>query len=146
MGVKLEPDYNSDDSILEEDDSNSDESTILVDFKAKVYGKKRPVNKIQPQSEKEKHVEFDSNVHIFPNSNLKSSLSDSNVVQESVGKESNISPEDSSDKVIPEDVSLPSRFLLPNLDDSSSDEETRITELNTEAEQRKRNAINKFRS
>ena len=61
-------------------------------------------------------------------------MSDSNVVQESAGKESNISPEDSSDKVIPEDVSLPSQFLLPNLDDSSSDEETRITELNTEAE------------
>ena len=55
-------------------------------------------------------------------------------MQESVGKESYISSEDSSDKVIPEDVSLPSQFLLPNLDDSSSDEETGITELNTEAE------------
>ena len=31
-------------------------------------------------------------------------------------------------------VTLPSQFLLPNLDDSSGDEETRITELNTEAE------------
>ena len=134
LGVKLEPDYNSDDSILEEDGSSSDESTILVDSKFKVYDKKRPVNKTQRQSQKERHVEFDSNVDIFPDSNLKSSLSDSNVVQESVGKESNISPEDSSDKVIPEDVSLPSQFLLPNLDDSSSDEETRITELNTEAE------------
>ena len=134
LGVKLEPDYNSDDSILEEDDSSSDESTILVDSKAKVYGKKKPANKSQPQSEKERHVEFDSNVDIFPDSDLKSSLSDSNVVQESVGKESNISPEDSSDKVIPEDVSLPFQFLLPNLDESSSDEETRITELNTEAE------------
>ena len=71
---------------------------------------------------------------IFPDSNLKSSLSDSNVEQESIGKESNLSPEDSSDKVIPEDVSLPSQFLLPNLDDCSRDEETRITELNTEAE------------
>ena len=58
-----------------------------------MYDKKRPVNKTQSQSEKEKHVEFDSNVDIFPDSNLKSSLSDSNVVQESVGKESNISPD-----------------------------------------------------
>ena len=132
LGVKLQPDYNSDDSILEEDDSSYDESTILVDSKAKVYGKKKPANKSQPQSEKERHVEFDSNVDIFPDSDLKSSLTDSNVVQESAGKESNISPEDSSDKVIPED--LPSQFLLPNLDESSSDEETRITELNTEAE------------
>ena len=133
LGVKLEPDYNSDDSILDEDDSSSDESTILVDAKTKVCGKKKPTSKSQLQSEKEKHVEFDSNVDIFPDSDLKSSLSDSNVVQESVGKESNISSEDSSDKVIPEDVSLPSQFLLPNLDDSSSDE-TRVTELNTEAE------------
>ena len=80
------------------------------------------------------HVEFDSNVEISPDSDLKSSLSDSNVVEESVGKESYISSEDSSDKVVPEDVSLTSQFLLPTLDDSSSDEETRITELNTEAE------------
>ena len=61
-------------------------------------------------------------------------MTDSVVEQESVGKESNISLEDTSDKVIPEDISLPSQFLLPNLDDSSSDEETRITELNTEVE------------
>ena len=72
-------------------------------------------------------MEFDSNVNISPDSDLKSSLSDSNVVQESVGKECYISSGDSSDKAIPEDVSLPSQFLLPNLDESSSDEETRIT-------------------
>ena len=36
--------------------------------------------------------------------------------------------------MIPEDISLPSQFLLPNLDDSSSDEETRVTELYTEVE------------
>ena len=42
--------------------------------------------------------------------------------------------EESSDKVIPEDISLPSQFLLPTLDDSSSEEETEITELKTEAE------------
>ena len=79
-------------------------------------------------------MEFESNVDISPDSDLKSSLSDSKVVQELFGNESYISSEDSSDKVIPEDVSLPSQFLLPNLDDSSSDEETRITELNTETE------------
>ena len=42
--------------------------------------------------------------------------------------------EESSDKVIPEYISLPSQFLLPTLDDSSSEEETEITELKTEAE------------
>ena len=44
------------------------------------------------------------------------------------------SSEESSDKVIPEDMSLPSQFLLPTLDDSSSEEEAEITELKTEAE------------
>ena len=42
--------------------------------------------------------------------------------------------ENTGDKVIPEDISLPSQFLLPNLDDSSSDEETGVTELYTEVE------------
>ena len=79
-------------------------------------------------------MEFDSKVAISPDSDLKPVSSDSNVVQESVGKESYLSSEVSSDKVIPVDVSLPSQFLLPNLDDSSSDEETEISELNTEAE------------
>ena len=130
FGVKLEPDYNSDDNILEEDDSSSDDSTVLVDSKIK----KKPANKSQPQSKREKHVEFDSKVDISPDSDLKSVSSDSNIMQESVGTESYLSLKDSSDKAIPEDVSLPSQFLLPNLDDSSSDEETGITELNTEAE------------
>ena len=49
FGVKLEPDYNSDDSILEEDDSSSDEYTVLVDSKPKLYDKKKPTNKSQPQ-------------------------------------------------------------------------------------------------
>ena len=44
------------------------------------------------------------------------------------------SSEETSDKVIPEGISLPSQFLLPTLDDSSSEEETEITELKTEAE------------
>ena len=42
--------------------------------------------------------------------------------------------EESSDKVISEDISLPSQFLLQTLDDSSSEEETEITEFKTEAE------------
>ena len=71
---------------------------------------------------------------IFPGPDLQSNLTDSIVEQELVGKSSNSSLENTGDKVIPEDISLPSQFLLPNLDDSSSDEETRITELNTEVE------------
>ena len=44
------------------------------------------------------------------------------------------SMEESSDEIIPEDVSLPSQFLLPNLDDPSDNEDTKMTELITEAE------------
>ena len=72
LGVKLEPDYNSNDSILEEDDSSSDESTVLVDSKPELNGKKKPTNKSQSQSKREKHVEFDSKVDISPDSDLKS--------------------------------------------------------------------------
>ena len=53
---------------------------------------------------------------------------------ESIGESSHPNAEDSSDNVIPTDVSLPSQFLLPVLDDSSCDEETEITELKTEVE------------
>ena len=42
--------------------------------------------------------------------------------------------EESSDDIIPEDVSLPFQYLLPNLDDSSDNEDTKVTELITEAE------------
>ena len=134
LGVKLEPDYDSDDSILEEDVSSSDESIVPGDTKTEVYDRKRLVKKTQPHSEEKKHVEFDPNVDIFPDPDFQSNLTDSIVEQELVGKSSNTSLENTGDKVIPEDISLPSQFLLPNLDDSSSDEEIRITELNTEVE------------
>ena len=134
LGVKLEPDYDSDDSILDEDDSSSDESIIPGDTETKRYDRKRLIEKSQAHSEENKHVEFDSKVDIFPGPELQSNLTDSIVGQELVGDNSNLSLENTGDKVIPEDISLPSQFLLPNLDDSSSDEETRVTELNTEVE------------
>ena len=134
LGVKLEPDYDSDDSILDEDDSSSDESIIPGDTGTKIYDKKRLVENSLPHSEENKHGEFDSNVDIFHGPEIQSNLTDSIVGQELVGDKSNLSLENTGDKVIPEDISLPSQFLLPNLDDSSSDEETRITELNTEVE------------
>ena len=134
LGVKLEPDYDSDDSILEENDSSSDESIVPGDTEAKTCDRKRLAKTFQPHSDENKHVEFDSDVDIFPGPDLQSNLPDSIVEPELVGKSSNTSLENTGDKVIPKDISLPSQFLLPNLDDSSSDEETRITELNTEVE------------
>ena len=42
--------------------------------------------------------------------------------------------EHNSEQLIPMDVSLPSQYLVPNLDDSSINEETEVTELCTETE------------
>ena len=162
LGVKLEPDYKSDDSILDED--SDDDSVELTDSKTQLYGKRKSKEysskgksqfeigeeKPEPKSKKEKHVEFESQPDIFsdicfesdtviaPGSKLEESeiAITSDNVSNNVSTESTSHPslEESSDKAIPEDISLPSQFLLPTLDDSSSEEETEITELKTEAE------------
>ena len=134
LGVKLEPDYDSDDSILDEDDSSSDESVIPEDARNRVCDSGKLVPKSQPHSEESRHVEFDSNVDIFPSPEVQSNIIDSIVKPELVVEDSTSDLENTGDNVIPEDISLPSQFLLPNLDDSSSDEETGVTELHTEVE------------
>ena len=146
------------------DEDSDDDSVELTDSKTQLYGKRKfkedsskeksqfEIEEEKPEfkSMKEKHVEFESQPYIFsdicfesdtiiaPGSKLEESeiaiASDNvsnNVFTEST---SHPSSEESSDKVIPEDISLPSQFLLPTLDDSSSEEETEITELKTEAE------------
>ena len=162
LGVKLEPDIKSDDSVLDED--SDDDSVELTDSKTQLYGKRKSKDDSskgksqveieeenpEPKSKKEKHVEFESQPDIFsdicfesdtviePGSELEESeiAITSDNVSNNVSTESTSHPslEESSDKVIPEDISLPSQFLLPTLDDSSSEEETEITELKTEAE------------
>ena len=94
----------------------------------------------------EKHVEFESQLEFSPDMcfesdsvvspDLKVEESEIAVSPDNMSADGNSHPssEESSDKVIPEDISLPSQFLLPTLDDSSSEEETEITELKTEAE------------
>ena len=134
LGVKLEPDYDSDDSILEEDDSSSDELVILEDNRKKVSDKGNVVSKSQSYPKESKHVEFDSNVDIFFSPEVQSNITDSKVKSESVVKDTTSDLEITSDDVNPEDISLPSQSLLPNLDDSSSNEETEVTELYTEVE------------
>ena len=122
LGVKLEPDYKSDDSILDEDsDDDSVELTDTNDMRKSEKGASQgksqdEIEKKKPK--KEKHVEFES---VSPDSM-------------STDNHSHPSFEESSDKIILEDISLLSQFLLPNLDDSFSEEETEITELKTEAE------------
>ena len=134
LGVKLEPDYESDDSILEED-SDDDEGGFI-----------NPIGELSPKEKKEdskipkKHVQFES-----PDTHRKSDIrktpetlfQEEEISEFSPNKSDNISiqtKEDSSDELIPKDVSLPSKYLLPNLDDSSIEEDTEVTTLDTEAD------------
>ena len=77
LGVKLEPDCKSDDSILDED--SDDDSVELTDSKAQLYGKRKSkensskgksqfkIGEEYPESKskKEKHVKFESQPDIF---------------------------------------------------------------------------------
>ena len=54
-----------DDSILEEDDSSSDELEILEDNRMKVSDKRNIEYRSQTYPKGSKHVEFDSNVIYF---------------------------------------------------------------------------------
>ena len=119
---------------MDEDDSSSDESVILGDAKNRVHDKGKIAPKSQSHSKESKHVEFDPKVDIFSSPEVQSNITDSKVKPELVVEETTQDLESTDDDVIPEDISLPSQFLLPNLDDSSSDEETGITELHTEVE------------
>ena len=139
LGVKLEPDYESDDSILEED-SDEDEGGFVGNSAIGSSDKLSHEEKKEDSSKPKKHVKFESS-----DTNLKSDIrkTPESLLQDvdnstlSSDKSDNVSlkaDEDSSDKLIPMDVSLPSQYLLPNLDDSFSDEETEVTELCTEIE------------
>ena len=103
---------------------------ILEDNRNKVSDKENVISKSQSYPNESN----DSNVEIFSSPEVQSNITDSKVKSESVVKDTTSDLETTSDDVIPGDISLPSQFLLPNLDDSSSDEETRITELHTEVE------------
>ena len=72
--VKLEPDYKSDDSILDED-SDSDDSIVETNPKTKLVGKRKTqegksskgqsqneIEEKKSQSKEEKHVEFESQI------------------------------------------------------------------------------------
>ena len=134
LGVKLEPDYESDDSILEED-SDDEEGGFVT-----------PIKNLSPKGQKEdgkkpqKHVQFES-----PDTQLQSvdegtpeslpiEVQNSTLSPNQTDIVSMQSIEDSSDEFIPMDISLPSKYLLPNLDDSSREEDTKVTTLTTEAD------------
>ena len=87
---------------------------ILEDNRKKVSDKGKVESRSQTYPKGSKHVEFDSNVDIFSSPEV---------------EDATVNVETTSDDVIPADISLPSQFLLPNLDDSSGNEETEITGL-----------------
>ena len=134
LGVKLEPDYESDDSILEED-SDDDEGGLIC-----------PIDNLSPVERKEdsrktqKHVQFESSESQLKSDDKGTSETLFQKVENStlsLNKSDNVtmlSNEGSSDELIPMDVSLPSKYLLPNFDDSSVEEDTKVTTLQTEAD------------
>ena len=126
LGVKLEPDYESDDSILEED-SDEDEGGLVGTPTVRSSDKLSHGKKKEDSSKPKKHVQFESS-----DTNMKSDVTQTPELLPQDVDGSTLSSEksddislkadgDSSDKLIPIDVSLPSQYLLPNLDDSSSE-------------------------
>ena len=85
---------------MDEDDSCSDESVIPGDAGNKVYDRERLVQKSQPHSKESKHVEFDSNVDIFPSPEVQSNLTDSIVEPDLVVENPTLELENTGDNVI----------------------------------------------
>ena len=134
LGVKLEPDYESDDSILEED-SDDDEGGLISPI-----GNLSPVERRADSEKPQKHVQFESSETQLKSDDKGTSETLFQEVENSTlspNKSDNmtmLSNEGSSDELIPMDVSLPSKYLLPNFDDSSVEEDTKVTTLHTEAD------------
>ena len=134
LGVKLEPDYESDDSILEED-SDDDEGGLICPI-----DNLSPVERKEDSKKPQKHVQFESSESQLKSDDKGTSETLFQEVENSTlspNKSDNVtmlSNEGSSDKLIPMDVSLPSKYLLPNFDDSSVEEDTKVTTLQTEAD------------
>ena len=131
LGVKLEPDYESGDSILEED-SDEEEGGLVY-----------PIGNLSPKVQKEegkkpqRHVQFespDTDLQTVKEGTPETLLTEVNNSTLPPNQTDVVSIEDSSDEFIPMDVSLPSKYLLPNLDDSSIEEDTKVTTLSTEAD------------
>ena len=134
LGVKLEPDYESDDSILEED-SDDDEGGLISPI-----DNLSPVERKEDSKKPQKHVQFESSETQLKSDDKGTSETLFQEVENStlsLNKSDNVtmlSNEGSSDELIPMDVSLPSKYLLPNFDDSSVEEDTKVTTLQTEAD------------
>ena len=131
LGVKLEPDYESGDSILEED-SDEEEGGLVYPI-----GNQSPKVQKEEGKKPQRHVQFespDTDLQTVKEGTPETLLTEVNNSTLPPNQTDVVSIEDSSDEFIPMDVSLPSKYLLPNLDDSSIEEDTKVTTLSTEAD------------
>ena len=131
LGVKLEPDYESGDSILEED-SDEEEGGLVYPI-----GNQSPKVQKEEGKKPQRHVQFESPVtdlQTVKEGTPETLLTEVNNSTLPPNQTDVVSIESSSDEFIPMDVSLPSKYLLPNLDDSSIEEDTKVTTLSTEAD------------
>ena len=131
LGVKLEPDYESGDSILEED-SDEEEGGLVYPI-----GNQSPKVQKEEGKKPQRHVQFespDTDLQTVKEGTPETLLTEVNNSTLPPNQTDVVSIESSSDEFIPMDVSLPSKYLLPNLDDSSIEEDTKVTTLSTEAD------------
>ena len=146
LGIKYQPDIDSDES--DSDDSvHEDTSPSKSSQPEKVHSKTTQAKSVKFQSELPK-VGFEdekSDVSQADPSSIERVNTDSHVPpMESVGQvPDNESGFDDStgtgEHMIPEDVDLPSQYLVSHSDDSSVKEDTAITELNIESQVNKSN-------
>ena len=141
LGVKYQPDIDS-------DESDSDDS-VYVDTS---HSKPNQPEKVDSQTTQSKSVNFQSELSKVDFEDGKSDVSQADPSSiERVNTDSHVPPIESAGQVpdnesrfedstgtgehmIPEDVDLPSQYLVPHSGDSSVQEDTAITELNTESQ------------
>ena len=141
LGVKYQPDIDS-------DESDSDDS-VCVDTS---HPKSNQPEKVDSQTTQSKSVKFQSELPKVGFEDEKSDVSQADPSSiEMVNTDSHVPPIESVGQVpgnesgfddstgigehmIPEDIDLPSQYLVPHSDDSSVNEDTAITKLNTESQ------------
>ena len=151
LGVKYQPDIDS-------DESDSDDS-VHVDTS---HSKSNQPEKVDSQTTQSKSVKFQSELPKVDFKDGKSDVSQADPSSiERVNTDSHVPPiesvghipgnesrfDDSTGKgehMIPDDVDLPSQYLVPHSNDSSVQEDTAITELNTESQVNEPNTEDDF--
>ena len=146
LGVKYQPDIDS-------DESDSDDS-VYVDTS---HSKSNQPEKVDSQTTQSKLVKFQSELPKVDFEDEKSDVSQADPSSiERVNTDFHVPPIESVGQVpgnksgfddstgtgehmIPEDIDLPSQYLVSHSDDSSVKEDTAITELNTESQVNKSN-------